>query len=143
MPKGTTFENDILKLIYQATAIANLADNASSSPITNISIALHTADPQAGNQLTSESAYSGYARVNVSRNAAGWTVTANNCVNAATISFPTCNGGTNSTVSHVSLGMNNTGAAKILACGALTANLAISNGITPSFNASNLTVTES
>jgi hypothetical protein len=32
--KGNTFENDILKLIFNATAIANIADNAAASPLT-------------------------------------------------------------------------------------------------------------
>jgi hypothetical protein len=30
MSKGDTFENDLLKLIFNATAIANIADNAAS-----------------------------------------------------------------------------------------------------------------
>jgi hypothetical protein len=34
--KGDTFENDLVKLIFNATAIANIADNASSSPLTNL-----------------------------------------------------------------------------------------------------------
>ncbi len=45
MSKGNTFENDLLKLIFNATAIANIADNAGSSPLTNLYVSLHTADP--------------------------------------------------------------------------------------------------
>jgi hypothetical protein len=53
--KGNTFENDLLKLIFNATAIANIADNAAASPLTNLFVALHTADPgEAGDQTTSE-----------------------------------------------------------------------------------------
>jgi len=142
MPKGTTFDNDLLKGIFQATNIANLLDNA-ASPITSLFVALHTADPSAGNQNTSEVAYTGYNRAGVSRNAAGWTVTAANVVNAGAITFPACAGGS-STAAFVSVGKNNTGVAgEIYYSGALTANLSISNGITPSFAANNLTVTES
>lgn len=36
MSKGNTFENDLLKLIFQGVAIANIADNAASSPLTNL-----------------------------------------------------------------------------------------------------------
>jgi hypothetical protein len=36
MSKSDTFENDILKLIFNATAIANLADNAASAPLTSL-----------------------------------------------------------------------------------------------------------
>lgn len=142
MSKHDTFENDLLKLIFQATAIANIADNAGGSPATSLYFALHTADPgEANDQTASEIAYNTYARVGVSRNAAGFTVTGNNCVNAANITFPTCNSGSG-TASHFSVGMNASGASKILYSGALTANLAISAGITPAFNASNMTISE-
>ena len=73
MSKGDTFENDLLKLIFQAVAIANLADNAATGPLTNLYVSLHTADPgEAGNQSTSEATYTGYARVAVARTAGGW-----------------------------------------------------------------------
>src|SRR5574340_1328219 len=78
MAKGTTFDNDLLKLIFQATGIANMADNASVSPLTNLYVSLHTADPgAAGNQTTNEVAYTSYARVAIARTSAGWTVTSN------------------------------------------------------------------
>lgn len=78
MSKSNTFENDLLKLIFNATPIAGLADNAASSPVTNLYMALHTADPgEAGNQTTSEISYTGYTRLAVLRTGAGWTVTAN------------------------------------------------------------------
>lgn len=141
MSKGDTFENDLLKLIFTATAIANLAQDG-ASPVTSLYVALHTADPgEAGDQTTNEIAYNTYARIAVSRNAAGWTVTNNNAINAAAITFPTCNSGSG-TASHFSVGMNATSASKILYSGALTANLAISAGITPAFNAGNLTCSE-
>lgn len=64
MSKGNTFENDWLLLIFNATAIANIADNAASAPLTNLYVSLHTADPgEAGDQTTNEAAYTSYARV--------------------------------------------------------------------------------
>ncbi len=66
MSKGNTFENDLLLLIFNATAIANIADNASASPLTNLYVSLHTGDPgEAGSQTTNECAYTSYARVAV------------------------------------------------------------------------------
>jgi hypothetical protein len=54
MGKGATFDNDLLKLIFNATGIANIADNAASSPLTNLYVSLHTADPtSSGNQTSS------------------------------------------------------------------------------------------
>ena len=144
MAKGTTFDSDLLKLIFQATAIANLADNAATSPLTNLYVSLHVGDPSAGNQNTSETVYTGYARVAVSRNSAGWTVTGANATNAGATTFPACNGATGNTVTHVAIGKNATGVAgEVYYAGALTSNLAISNGITPSFAGGNLTITES
>ena len=143
MSKGDTFENDLLKLIFTATAIANIADNASSSPLTNLYVALHVSDPgEAGNQSNNEAAYTGYARVAVARNATGWTVTNNNVANTGNINFPACNGATGNTVTHVSVGCNANANSKLLYSGALSANLAVSNGITPVFDAGNLVVSE-
>ena len=66
--KGSTFDNDLLKLIFNATPIATIADNAASTPLTSLYLSLHTADPGAGgSQTTSEAAYGGYARQPVAR----------------------------------------------------------------------------
>ena len=142
MSKGNTFENDFVKLIFQATAIANIADNAATSPLTNLYVSLHTADPgEAGDQTTSESAYTGYARVAVARTSGGWTVSANAVSNAAAVTFPACTAGS-STVTYFAVGTAATGTGKILYSGALTASLAISAGITPSFAIGELDVSE-
>jgi hypothetical protein len=142
MSKGNTFENDFLKLVFNATAIANLADNAASSPNTNLYVSLHTADPgEAGDQSSSEATYTGYARVAVARSGSGWTVTTNSVTNAAAITFPQCTGGSN-TITHFAVGTASSSTGKVLYKGALTASLAVSNLIIPEFAAGTLTVTE-
>ena len=142
MSKGNTFENDLIKLIFQGTAIANLADNAATSPNTQLFVSLHTADPgEAGSQTTSEATYTGYARVGVNRTSGGWTVTNNSVTNAAAITFPQCTGGSN-TITHFAVGTASSGAGKVLYKGALTASLAVSNLIIPEFAVGTLTVTE-
>ncbi len=143
MSLGNTFENDLWKLIFNGTAIANMADNAASSPLTSLYVSLHTADPgEAGDQTTSESAYTGYARVAITRNSGGFTVTNNSVANTAITSFPACTGGS-STVTYFAIGTASSGAGKLLISGALTSpsSLAISNGITPSFAIGALTAT--
>jgi hypothetical protein len=131
MSLGNTFELDILKLILNAAAIANVADNASSSPLTNLYISLHTADPgEAGDQTTSEATYTGYARVAVVRTTSGFTA-ANPSTNVAVITFPACTGGSN-TITHAMIGTASSGAGKKIIDGAVSPNLAVSNGITPS-----------
>lgn len=142
MSKSNTFENELLQLIFNATTIANLAVNATTSPVTNLFVSLHTADVgEAGNQSTNETAYTSYARVAVARTTAGWTVTNNQVVNAAAVAFPTATGGS-STVTHFAVGTAASGTGRVLYKGALAAPLAISNGIQPRFEPSNLTITE-
>lgn len=125
-------ENNILKLIFNATAWANYADNAATTPQTNIHCALHTADPgEAGTMSTSESAYTSYARVNVARTTGGWTVTANSVSPVANIDFPAGTGGSG-TATHFSTGKTGGGATDILFSGTVTPNIVTGAGITPS-----------
>lgn len=131
MSKGNTFENDWLKLIFNATAIANIADNAASSPLTNLYISLHTADPgEAGDQTTNEATYGSYARVAVARTPGGFTVTGNSVSPAANVEFPACTGGTN-TITHWAIGTASSGAGKLLYSGAVSPSVSVSAGVTP------------
>lgn len=131
MSKGNTFENDLLKLIFNATAIANIADNAAASPLTNIQVGLHTADPgEAGDQTTSEVTYTSYARVAVARTSGGWTVTANSVSPAANIDFPAGTGGAG-TATHFSTGTAASGTGKLLYSGTVTPNIVCGDGVTP------------
>jgi hypothetical protein len=132
MSKSSVFETEFLKLIFNGTAIANLADNAAVAPLTNIYLALHTADPgNAGNQTTSEVAYTGYARVAVARTAGGWVVTASSVSPAAVANFPAMTAGVAGTATHASIGTAVNGAGKILWSGALTPTIGYANGVTP------------
>lgn len=132
MSIGNNTENNILLLIFNATAWANYADNAASVPQTNIHTALHTADPgEAGTMSTSEAAYTSYARVNVARTSGGWTVTANSVSPVASIPFPAGTGGSG-TATHFSTGKTGGGATDILFSGTVTPNIVMGSGITPS-----------
>lgn len=141
MAKATAFANDILKLIFNATAIADLAENDTSSPATTLAVALHTADPGAGGtQATNEAAYTSYARVTVARTTGGWTAsTAGSTSPVAAITFP-ASGASGTTITHFSVG---TGVSnKMLYSGTVTPNIAIgAAGITPSLTTAT-TVTE-
>lgn len=132
MSKGNTFENDLLKLIYNAVAIADLAENDTTGPLTNIYVAFHTADPgEAGDQSTSEIAYTGYARVAVARTSGGWVVTGNSVSPAATISAPQSTGGAGGTITHFSTGWASSGAGKIIHKGTVAPNIVVTSGVTP------------
>ena len=142
MAKSTTTCNNLLKLVFNATAWANIADNAASSPATNLYLSLHTADPGVGGtQSTNETTYTNYARIAVVRTNVGWTVATNTATNAALAQFAQC-GATGATLTYVAIGMLSTGAGIILYSGALNSALAVANGIQPQFAALALVVTE-
>lgn len=90
MGKATTTSNNFLKLVYNATAWANIADNAASLAHAALFLALHTADPgAAGTQNTSEIGYTGYTRTTTVRTTSGWTAASGGVTSpAATIAWP-------------------------------------------------------
>lgn len=131
MSKGNTYENDILKLLFNATAIANVADNAASSPLTNIQMSLHTADPgEAGDQTTSEIAYTSYVRTAVARTTGGWTVTTNSVSPVAAIDFAAGTGGSG-TAANFAAGSASSSTGKVFYKGTVTPNIVCGNGVTP------------
>jgi len=132
MAKGNVFENDLLKLIFWGTAIGNLADNAASSPLADLYVALHTADPgEAGDQSTSEAAYTGYARVAVPRNSGGWAISGSSVSPVADILFAVIAGAAGGEATHASVGTAASGAGKILYRGPIAAPIALALGDAP------------
>lgn len=129
MSKSNAFENSLLLLIFNATAMADLAENDSSSPATTLTVALHTADPgEAGDMSTSEATYTSYARETVARTSGGWTVTGNSVSPAAAIEFAAATGGSE-TLTHFSVG---TGVSdNMLYSGTISPNVTISTGVAP------------
>jgi len=131
MSISNTTENAILSLIFEATAWANYADNAASTPETNIVVAGHTGDPgDTGTMSTSEIGYTNYGRVNVARSTSGWTVSGGAVTPDATISFPAGTGGSG-TMSYFSTGKSGGGASAILFSGTVTPPIVTGNGVTP------------
>lgn len=130
--KADAYENDLLNLLLRAVAIANVADNAASAPLTNLYAALHTADPgDAGSQTTSEAAYTGYARVAIARTTGGWSApSGGSCSPAANIDFPVGTGGSG-TGTHFSIGSLVSGAGRIFYSGPITPNITFGNGVQP------------
>lgn len=144
MPKATTTaSNRILALIFNATAWANMADNAATAPFTNLYLSLHTADPGVGgSQLTNETSYTNYVRIPIARTTGGWAVPASGSTNnVALAQFAQC-GVTGATITHVAIGTSVSGAGAVLYAGALNSPLAVANLIQPQFSAAALTVTE-
>lgn len=144
MSATNVFENGLLSLIFENANYANVGDATGlrgSSTAGVFYISLHTADPtDAGTQTSSEAAYTGpYARVSVARSTAGWTVSSGVADNDASITFATAT--SSETETHFGVGSDASGAGNLFLWGALTASLAVSNGVTPSFAAGALDVT--
>jgi hypothetical protein len=143
VPKSTDTCNKVLALIFNATAWADIAENDSSAPATNLYLSLHTASPGVGNsQLTNETAYTNYVRIAVARTTGGWDVPAAGATqNAALAQFAQC-GVTGATITHVAIGTAASGAGTVLYQGALSSSLAVANGIQPQFAIGALDVSE-
>lgn len=151
MSKTDTFENDFLKLIFNGTAIANIADDAASSPLTNLYVSLHTADPGENantdpgggatyGQGRYETTYTSYARVAVARTSGGWTITGSSVSPTSAISFPECTGGT-ATITHFGIGTASSGTGKLIYKGSISPSVAVATGVTPRLTTSS-TITE-
>lgn len=131
MSISNTTETAILKLIFQAVAWGNYADNAAASPEANIILGLHTADPaDAGTMATSETTYTSYARASVARTTGGFAEATGTVTPVANIDFAAGTGGSG-TVTHFSTGKSGGGAAAILFSGTVTPNIVTGNGVTP------------
>jgi hypothetical protein len=143
MPKSTATSNNIVGLYYNATAIANIADNAASSPATNIYVALATASYSVASTMSSnETVYTNYARQTVARTTGGWSAPASGATsNVAAIEFPQC-GVTGATITSACTGKA-AGASDIYHYGDLNASIAVSNQIQPRFPIGAMTITES
>lgn len=144
MSATNVLENGLLSLLFENANYANVGDATGirgSSTAGVFYISLHTANPnETGTQTTSEAAYTSYARVSVARSTAGWTVASGVADNDAAVTFPAATGGSE-TESHFGVGSDTSGAGNLFLWGAMTATLAVSNGITPSFAIGQLDIT--
>lgn len=143
MSASNAFETGLLSLILENANYANVGDATGlrgSSTAGVFYVSLHTANPnETGGQNTTEAAYGSYARVSVARSTAGWTVASGVGDNDAAITFPQAASGSE-TETHFGLGSDASGAGNLFLWGALTASLAVSALITPSFAAGALDI---
>jgi hypothetical protein len=127
------FENSILALFFNGTAIADLAEDDTSSPATTLTVSLHTGDPgEAGDMTTNEAAYTGYARQTVARTSGGWTVTGNSVSPNSNIDFPESS--SSETITHIGIGTGTSD--NLMFYGALDASISVVGGSTPRISTS-------
>lgn len=141
--KGNTTSANFLKLLYQAVAWANVADNAASTPLTNIYYSLQTADPLAsGAQNANEAAYPSYARQAVARTTGGHSISSQSISPVATVSFPQSTGTPSEVETYFATGVASSGATVILHWGPISPTITMNNaGITPQLTTAT-TITE-
>lgn len=144
MSATNVFENGLLSLIFENANYANVGDatglrGSTTAGVFYISLTTVSAG-ETGTQTTSEAAYTSYARQSVARSTAGWTVASGVCDNDAAINFPAATGGSETEVGF-GVGSDVSGVGNLFLYGALTASLAVSAGITPSFAIGALDVT--
>lgn len=146
MSATNVFENGLLSLIFENANYANVGDATGlrgSSTAGVFYVSLHTANPdETGNQTTSETSYTNYARSggSVARSSAQWTVTSGVADNINAITYATC-GASGATITHFGIGSDSTGTGNLFLWGDVNPDLAVSNGVTPSFAAGALDVT--
>lgn len=137
--KVSAYSNALLKLIFNAVAMANIADNAASSPITNWELSLHTAEPTTG-QDHNEVTYTGYGRIAVARTTGGFTVTGNSVSPVADIVFGSCSAGIMA-ATYLGIGTAHTGAGSLKYAFPLSPAISIFPGQAPRINNTS-TITE-
>ena len=144
MSKSDAFEASILDLLFKNFAITGIGDAGGLLPSAvagNLFVTLHTADPgDAGTAITSETAYTGYARQPVARGA-GWTRTGNSISPAANVDFPECSAAPGTPNTHFGVASTVSGAGVLLYKGALTPNITMAVGVIPRVK-STTTITE-
>ena len=137
MSASNAFETSLLQLIFNNTNNANVGDATGlrgSTTAGSFYISLHTGDPgETGTQATSETAYTGYARIAVARSGAGFTVSGNSVSNAAIVLFGTCTASAGAACTHFGIGSDSTGTGNLFFSGALGASYQPAVGNAPQF----------
>lgn len=144
MSASNELETSLLGLLITNVDAAFIGDaaglqNSAAAGVFWISLTVSPGHTEAGDQTTNETAYTNYARQDEARNTTQWTVTNDTADNDNAIGFPT-GGASGATLFGFGLGSDTSGAGHIFIIGDLTATLAVSNGVTPSFAAGALDV---
>lgn len=145
MSKSNTFENDLMLLLFNNTAIADIGDAAGLRATTTAGSlwwSMHTADPgETGTAVTNETAYTGYARIAAARSSGGFTVTGNSVSPQANVDFGSCTASPGGALTHFGVVNTASGAGKLLYSGTLTPNITMAVGVIPRLLATS-TITE-
>lgn len=141
MSKAAQYEDDVLAVLFTATALATVFQNHVTSPIVSIFVALTVGDgADSDSQTTNEATYGGYVRVAVVRTTGGWTVAAGSCSPDANIDFVEATSGVE-TVDFCTFGRLTSGVGQVFYQGTVTPNISVVTGVTPRLTTAS-TITE-
>jgi len=140
---ATTFEYDLLRaclndqpVTAKGTTLTFLS-SAATSPVTQLWVALHTADPtDNGEQGTNEGGYAAYTRIESTRSSGtgGWALAATNGAASpvSNIDFPQNTSTSTGTFTHVSLGFSSgVTSGQIMISGTLSPTINYQQNVTP------------
>ncbi len=131
----TEAATNYLTLLFDNGDWANVGDAAglqNSATAGSLYLSAHTANPgAAGNQATSEIAYTGYARVAVARSSGGFPISTNTAALAAVAAWGAMSGGTGGTITYFGIGTDSTGAGHLLFRGTVTPNITVTTPVNP------------
>lgn len=136
MSKSNAGENDVQAYLFGGV-------RPSWDGATELWLSLHTSDPgEAGNQGSSEAAYTGYARRSVAR-PGGFTVAGATATLAAQVVFgERTDAGPAQVCTHIGIGTSGSGPGRLLHSYALTSPISVEMHDSPYLPAGGLTVTE-
>jgi hypothetical protein len=141
--KAPSLETEYMKLIFWGdSVIPNIADNsngASTAPLSNLWVSLHTAQPTSDAQTGNEAAYTGYTRESVARSSNSWAITPGTSFGSgasvsplATIAFPIASTATSAeTESYFAVGASSAGTGQIFYSGSISPSIFVAGGVTP------------
>ncbi len=128
-----------LDLLFNNVAWSAVGDGAGLLPSAaagSLYLSAHTADPGAtGTQLTSEVAYTGYARVAIVRSVSGFTRSGTNESLVAIAAWGAMGGGSGGTITHFGIGTASSGSGHLLCRGTITPNITVTTPVNPQMDA--------
>lgn len=150
MSKIDSYESHLQQMIFQnvvsGSHIANIGSGLlAAATAGSFHVSLHDEDPgEAGDQTTSETAYTNYppnGRQAVARNATEWPESGGTVDNGSDITYPT-GGATGATIKFFGVGCQPTGVGQLLHRGTVTPNLVVSSGVQPKFSIGDCNIAE-
>ena len=128
--KGPTASANFLRLLYQAVAWGNVADDSASRPLDNIFYGMNISAPTGGDQSKGEAIYPGYARQAVARSRTGHVYRDGAIYPASAILFPKATSA-GEVLTHFHTGRSKSGAGEVFHYGEIEPQIYIVPGAIP------------